>query len=237
MAYDVTILVPVYNEEATLQKLLGQLGSIKLKRKAQILIVNDGSADKSQAIIDRWAKKTSKPNFAIEAIEHPKNRGKGAAIQTGLSKAKGTYFVIQDADLEYNPSDIPKLLDVAFESDAPVVYGSRFLGDIKNMPKANYAANRFYNLLLRVLYGVKITDMHTCYKMIRTDLFKELDIHSEGFGYAPEVISKLLKRDIPILEVPISYNGRNAQQGKKINAADGVECLWQLLRYRFSRSS
>ena len=235
MAYDLTILVPVYNEEATLAQLLKKLGGIKLSKKAQVVVVNDGSKDNSQAIIGQWAKNKQLP-FDVEVVLHPTNKGKGAGIQTGLRRAKGKYFVIQDADLEYDPNDIPPLLDRAFADGAPVVYGSRFLGTIKNMPKANYVANRFYNILLRILYGVKMTDMHTCYKMIRTDIFKSLEIKSQGFGYAPEVISKLLKQKIPIVEVPITFNGRKVKDGKKINAGDGVECLWALLKYRFSKS-
>lgn len=234
MSYDLTILVPVYNEEATLPKLLKKLGNIKLSQKAQLIIVNDGSIDRSEEIIHGWIKDKSLP-FAIEFVNHEKNKGKGAGIQTGLSLATGKYFVIQDADLEYNPAEIPKLLEAALKTGVPVVYGSRFMGSIKNMPLPNYIANRSYNIILRILYGVKITDMHTCYKMLQTDLFKELKISSQGFGYAPEVISKLLKRKIPIVEVPISYHGRRVQEGKKIDVMDGVECLVQLLKYRFRK--
>lgn len=233
MAYDLTILVPIYNEEATLKKLLDKLKSVKLPSKAQLILVNDGSKDSSQKIVDQWIKNKGMP-FDVRVIKHNTNRGKGAGIQTALALAKGKYFVIQDADLEYDPVEIPTLLAVALESKAPVVYGSRFLGHISNMPKPNYIANRAYNLLILALYGVKITDMHTCYKMIRTDLFKDLDIHAQGFGYATEVISKLLHRHVPIKEVPISYNGRTIEEGKKITAIDGIECLWQIIRYRFN---
>lgn len=231
MTYDLTILVPVYNEEKSLPLLLKKLAAIKLERRLQVIIVNDGSTDKSADIIKKWAKQ--KYTFSVESVTHPKNKGKGAGIQTGLAHAKGKYFVIQDGDLEYNPADIPKLLEGALQEDAPVVYGSRFLGSIKTMPTANYLANRFYNLLIQILYGVKMTDMHTCYKMIRTDLFKSLNIHSQGFGYAPEVISKLLRIKTPVMELPISYRGRSVKDGKKINVRDGFECLGQLLKYRF----
>lgn len=233
MNYDLTIFVPVYNEEATLLVILKKLSKIKLAKRAELIIVNDGSADKSQEIIDTWATEKNLP-FSIKIVQHKKNKGKGAGIQSALELATGKYFVIQDADLEYNPAEIPRLLKKALVSDAPVVYGSRFLGTIINMPKPNYWANRTYNILIKLLYGVKMTDMHTCYKMIRTDLFKDLDIHSQGFGYATEVISKLLRRKIPIKEVPISYNGRSVKEGKKINTIDGIECLWQIIKYRFS---
>jgi glycosyltransferase involved in cell wall biosynthesis len=234
MLLPLTIFVPVYNEEATLQILLDKLAMIKLKQKAQLIIVNDGSKDGSQAIINKWVE--SKPvAFNIDVIDHKKNRGKGAGIQTALKQATGKYFVIQDADLEYDPAEIPQILDAALRNDAPVVYGSRFLGTITNMPRPNYYANRVYNMLIRLLYNVKMTDMHTCYKMVKTDLFKDLDIHSDGFGYAAEVISKLLNRKIAIMEVPINFVGRTAKEGKKINARDGIECLLQMVKYRFIR--
>lgn len=228
---DLTILVPVYNEQASLPAILKKIEKLKLPN-VELIIVNDGSADKSKDIIETWSKKKRLP-FTVRVIHHPKNRGKGAAIQTALAMSKGRYFVIQDADLEYDPVQIPGLLNRAIESEAPVIYGSRFLGSINNMPKPNYYANRFYNLLVRALYGVKMTDMHTCYKMIDTELFKELGIQSEGFGYAPEVISKLLRKKIPIVEAPIIYNGRTVKEGKKINARDGLECLVALVKYRF----
>lgn len=223
--------MPVYNEEAHLPVILKKLEGVTLPN-VEVIIVNDGSKDKSKTIIGKWAKKKDLP-FEVRVVHHDRNRGKGAGIQTGLSMSSGTYFVIQDADLEYDPVEIPNLLDVATKANAPVVYGSRFLGSIKGMALPNYIANRFYNVLLRVLYGVKITDMHTCYKMIHTELFKELDIQAQGFGYAPEVISKLLRKKVPVMEVPITYVGRRVQEGKKINLRDGVECLAHLLKYRF----
>lgn len=222
--------MPVYNEEAHLPSILKKMEGVTLPN-VEVIIVNDGSKDKSKDIIEEWARKKGLP-FELRIVHHDKNRGKGAGIQTGLSMATGTYFVIQDADLEYDPVEIPGLLDAATKANAPVVYGSRFMGSIKSMPFANYVGNRFYNLLLLAMYGVRITDMHTCYKMIQTDLFKELDIQNQGFGYAPEVISKLLRKKVPIMEVPINYVGRRAQEGKKINARDGIECLTHLIKYR-----
>ena len=139
--------------------------------------------------------------------------------------------MVQDADLEYNPAELGGLLEATDRSD--VVYGSRFLGHMVGMPTANYWANRLYNFLLRVLYGVKMTDMHTCYKMMRTDLLRELDLHSDGFEYATEIISKLLLRHEKVIEVPITFNGRTVAEGKKIGWHDGWECVLKMVQFRF----
>ncbi|MDB5165271.1 MAG: hypothetical protein JWM00_161 [Candidatus Saccharibacteria bacterium] len=209
--------------------MLAKIDNAKLKN-TEIIIVNDCSKDRSLEIIQAWISRTT---HDVVFISHERNRGKGAGIKSALKIAKGEYFVVQDADLEYNPIEIPNILAQAHEHNYPVVYGSRFLGTIKDMPKPNYYANRFYNYLVRVLYGVKITDMHTCYKMMKTNIFKELNVQAEGFGYAPEVIAKLIRKGIPIHEVPISFEGRTVKDGKKIDVADGIECLTSLIRYRF----
>jgi putative flippase GtrA len=164
------------------------------------------------------------------------NKGKGAGIQSALKIATGEYFVIQDADLEYDPAEIPNLLKFAKQNDYDAVYGSRFLGNIHRMPRANYIANRAYNIILRILYNTNITDMHTCYKMVRTSLLKKLGIVSNGFGYATELVSKLLKSGVIIYEIPISFNGRTKQEGKKIDIMDGLECAYKLISYRYGKN-
>ena len=231
-----TILLPVYNEEKTIGQVLNKITRLPID-KYEVIIVNDGSSDKSDEIITRFTSKFSNSQVSLNYISHDKNRGKGAGIKTGLANAKGTYFTIQDADLEYDPESIPKLLNRALGDKLDVVYGSRFLGTIKNMPLANYYANRFYNLLLRKFYKTNISDMHTCYKLVKTRLLKSLDITSEGFNYAPELISKLLLRNIEIVEMPISYSGRNKAEGKKIGARDGIECTLMLFKYKIEASN
>ncbi len=231
-----SILVPVYNEEKTLNTILSKVASLSID-SYEVIIVNDASSDGSLGIIDDFVRNfKGSPKVSLNVISHARNKGKGAGIKTGLQNAKGRYFVIQDADLEYNPRDIPKLLNLAMKSGLSVVYGSRFRGDIEGMASSNYNANRFYNFLLRRLYRTNITDMHTCYKMVETNLLKDLNIISDGFDYAPEVISKLLRRGIEIHEVPISFRGRTKQEGKKINYRDGIECAYKIFKYRITRN-
>jgi len=230
--YELTILVPVYNEERTLQAILERVTSLPIK-KYEVIIVNDASKDSSPKIIRRFLKKFKSPNVNLLEFSHETNQGKGAAIQTGIKAASGEYFVIQDADLEYSPEELPGLLSTAKIGGYRAIYGSRFMGNISNMAPANYVANRFYNILLKLLYRVSITDMHTCYKMVKTDLLRDLHITANGFDYATELVSKLLKRDVVIHEMPISFSGRSKKDGKKIDLMDGIECLYKLLRYKY----
>ena len=229
-----SIIVPVYNEEKTIQDILERVTKLPIEQY-EILVVNDASKDKSLAIIEAFEKRFKRPNVQMRVFSHPKNRGKGAGIKTGLKHATGKYFVIQDADLEYDPDDIPALLTKALKGDHPVVYGSRFMGNMRNMAYPNYMANRFYNFVLRRLYHTSITDMHTCYKMVDRELLKSFNMQSEGFDYATELVSNILKRGIEIVEVPISFNGRTKQEGKKINVLDGVDCTYMIFKYRFGK--
>ena len=231
----ITILVPVYNEEKTIYSVLNKVTKLPLDNY-EVIVVNDGSTDRSNEIISNFIDSFDNKKVDIKYIKHDKNHGKGAGIKTGLLNAKGKYFTIQDADLEYDPTAIPKLVKKAVDNDLDVVYGSRFLGNIKNMPLANFYANRFYNFLLRRFYNTKITDMHTCYKMVNTKLLKDLKIEANGFNYAPELVSKLLLREIEIVEVPINFNGRTKAEGKKIGIKDGFECVNLLFKYKAESS-
>ena len=162
-----------------------------------------------------------------------RNRGKGAAIKTALECAKGDYAIIQDADLEYDPIDYRALLGTALETGAAAVFGSRFLKTWRVTTIWHFLVNRTLTVLTNLLFGSSLTDMETCYKMIRTDIFKELDIKSERFEVEAEITAKLLKANVKILEVPISYKGRSYHEGKKITLTDGISTVLALLRYRF----
>ena len=229
-----SILVPVYNEETTIKNILDRVTTLPIERY-EVLVVDDASNDKSRSIIDAFAKKFSKSNVELKILSHPKNRGKGAGIKTALGLAEGEYFIIQDADLEYDPKDIPPLLEAARKGKYRAVYGSRFKGRIKSMPKPNYFANKFYNFLLRRMYKTSITDMHTCYKMVDVGLLRDLKMESEGFDYATELISKLLRRGVDIHEAPIGFNGRTKKEGKKIGIKDGIDCTYMIFKYRLSK--
>src|SRR5665213_252998 len=229
------ILVPVYNEEKTILRVLHKVTSLPIKNY-EVLVVDDASHDGSKPIIDKFIETFDRPETTIKAFSHGKNRGKGAGIKTALLEATGRYFIVQDADLEYDPVHIPLMLMRAVEDDLPVVYGSRFKGRLENMPRANFYANHFYNFLLRRMYKTQITDMHTCYKMVRTDLLREFDLTSEGFSYAIELVSKILRRGIDIHELPIDFNGRTKKEGKKIGIRDGLDCVYIMFKLRLSRN-
>lgn len=227
----ISIMIPVYNEEKTLTSILERVLTLPIG-SYEVIIVDDASRDSSPEIISKFVNMVLPSNISIKALRHSENKGKGAGIQTALEHASGHYFVIQDADLEYDPVDIPRLHEHALENNFRVVYGSRFMGDLKNMPKPNYLANRFYNQLVNAMYGTSITDMHTCYKLVRTDILKSFNITSNGFDYAPELVSNILRRGMTIHELPISFDGRTKNEGKKINFKDGVDCIYKLIKYR-----
>jgi glycosyltransferase involved in cell wall biosynthesis len=165
-------------------------------------------------------------------LYHEKNMGKGAAVRTALEHAKGDYTIIQDGDLEYEPADYVKLIQAVQDNKADVVYGSRFLNSWRSTSFAHFLVNRFLTVATNILYGSRLTDMETCYKMIKTDIFKGLDISSRRFEIEPEITAKLLRKGHNIIEVPISYKGRSYHEGKKITWKDGLLALWTLIRWR-----
>jgi glycosyltransferase involved in cell wall biosynthesis len=230
-----SIIIPVYNEEKTVALILEKVSKVKLDGvEKEIIVVDDGSTDDTVAIISK-----SKLNFVF--IKHTKNQGKGAAVRTAIKKATGDYIIIQDADLEYNPQDIPKLLEKIKQGSAKVVYGTR----LKRLPnfsrderlhvsKIHYLGNKFLSLVTSILYFHWVTDMETCYKLFPKKALEGVSLHAKGFELEPEITAKLLKKGYKIVEVPISTKPRGYDEGKKLNTVrDGSKALWSLVKYRF----
>ncbi|MFO1492068.1 MAG: glycosyltransferase family 2 protein [Kiritimatiellia bacterium] len=225
-----SILVPVYNECRTIVELLGRVDQVPLEK--EIIVVDDGSTDGTRLLLEPFAER---PGFKV--LHHDRNRGKGAAIRTGLAEAAGEVTVVQDADLEYDPLDFVEMIRPIREGRARAVFGSRRLRKENKQYSGAvyYAGGIFLSWVTRVLYGIRITDEPTCYKMVETRLLRSLGLVSERFEFCPEVTAKLARRGVPILEVPISYHPRHKDEGKKIGWKDAVEAVWTLLRYRFAR--
>ena len=227
MALKLSVIIPCYNEQSTISQIIERVRAVKLA--SEIIVVDDGSTDGTRetlAGIDL--------GDDVKIILHERNMGKGAAVQTGFRTATGDVFLIQDADLEYDPRDYPVLLKPIEEGISKVVYGSRFLGGPrKAMFFWNMIANRSLTLVTNVLYNAILSDMETCYKVFRAEVVREIPLRSHRFDFEPEVTAKVLKRGYRIYEVPISYNGREWSEGKKISWRDGVIALWTLVRYRF----
>jgi glycosyltransferase involved in cell wall biosynthesis len=224
-----SIIIPVYNERDTILEILRRvLEAPALGLTKEIIIVDDGSTDSTRDIL-----RALDPDERIKVFYHAQNRGKGAAIRTGLSHATGDIILIQDADLEYDPRDYPALLQPIVERRAAVVYGSRFLGPRKAMFFWHMLGNKFLTLITNILYDSILSDMETGYKAFRVDVIKNIPLRARRFEFEPEITAKVLKRGYRIYEVPISYTGREYHEGKKITWRDGFSALWTLLKYRF----
>ncbi len=228
-----SIIIPVYNEEMTVGELIGRVQRVNLGTlEMEIIVANDGSTDASAAIIE--AQREAHPNL-IRAYSMPINLGKGAAIRLGLYHATGDLILIQDADLELDPNEYGILLKPILEGKTDVVYGSRFMNSRKhNIPLRSRLANSFLTGLTNVLFGAHLTDMETAYKVFRRDALENVRLRCVHFDFEPEITGQLAKRGHRILEVPITYNPRRADEGKKISWVDGVEAIYTLLRVRFS---
>ncbi|RPI49640.1 MAG: glycosyltransferase family 2 protein [Chloroflexi bacterium] len=224
-----SIVVPVYNERATLSEILRQVRAVELPGvEKEILVVDDGSTDGSREIVAQEA-----AGDEIQAFYHETNRGKGAAVRTGIEAATGEIILIQDADLEYDPRDYPALIRPIVEKRVVVVYGSRFLGPRKAMLFWHMLGNKLLTLTTNVLFNAILSDMETCYKCFRADVIKDIPLRSRRFEFEPEITAKVLKRGHRIFEVPISYYGREFYEGKKISWRDAPLAFWTLLKYRF----
>lgn len=224
----VSIIIPVFNEEKDILKILAQVEDASFcNLEKEIIIVDDYSTDSTKEIL-----KTVENKYQI--YYHEKNKGKGGAIKTALNYVTGDYTVIQDADLEYSPNDYDKLLPLLINKEAEVIYGSRFLNkeNHKNFMLKNKMANIFLTALTNVLYGSTISDMETCYKAFKTEIIKNIKINSNRFDFEPEITAKILKKKYILKEVAINYKGRNHNEGKKINYKDGLCAIFTLIKYK-----
>jgi len=219
-----SVIVPAFNEEKTVAQILKKLA--KIQAVSEIIVVDDGSTDNTWQAIQQLKLKKIK---AYQKL----NGGKGSAVRYGLTKVTGDYVMIQDADLEYDPEDIPVLVEAAKKDRIEVVYGSRFLGAHSNLLFWHRAGNFFLNFLLNLLYNTTLSDMETCYKLMPTELMKSLELKADKFDLEPEITCKILKKDINIFEVPITYVGRSFEEGKKITWKDGVSALITIVRLKF----
>ena len=220
-----SVIMPVYNETATIEEIIMRVLAVPLR--VELLVIDDGSTDGSRDVLTKLA---GERDFKL--ILQEKNQGKGAAVRKGFAEASGDIFVVQDADLEYSPEEYPELIDLIVRGKADAVYGSRFLGRHRAFLFVHYMGNRFLTLVTNVLYNTILTDMETCFKAIRAEKVRQMALRSDRFGIEPEITAKLFKMGCRVYEVPITYEGRGYEEGKKISWKDGLEALWVLLKYR-----
>lgn len=223
----ISVIIPAYNEQATIGEIIKRVQKTGLVD--EILVVDDGSQDGTRDILSELQERGE-----IRTVFHEKNQGKGAAVTTGFRHASGDVFIIQDADLEYDPRDYPGLLRPLEEGLADVVFGSRFLGAARRPTLFwHMVANKLLTLMTNILYDNILTDMETGYKVFRREVVADLTIHARRFDFEPEFTAKILKRKIRIFEVPITFNPRDYSEGKKIKLQDAIVAVWTLLKYRF----
>jgi glycosyltransferase involved in cell wall biosynthesis len=222
-----SVVMPAFNEAATIEEIVRRVTALPLR--TQLIVVDDASTDGTRESLQRL-----QPDLGFTLLLQPHNQGKGAALRRGFEAVRGDLVVIQDADLEYSPEELPMLIELICQGRADVVYGSRFLGRHRVFLFSHYLGNRLLTLITNILYNTMLTDMETCYKVMRAEVLRSMKLQSDGFGIEPELTAKIFKRGYRVYEVPITYDGRGYDEGKKIGWRDGVVALWVLLRYRFS---
>jgi glycosyltransferase involved in cell wall biosynthesis len=222
-----SIVMPVYNERDTVAEMVERVLAVPLRK--ELIAIDDASTDGSREILERLA---AEKGFKV--LRQARNAGKGAAVRRGIAEAQGDVIVVQDADLEYSPEEYPELIELIVRGKADAVFGSRFIGRHRCFLFTHYLANLFLNLLTNVLYNTTMTDMETCFKAVRADVLKSLPLKSDRFGIEPEITAKLFKASARVYEVPITYEGRDPDEGKKLTWRDGLPALWCLVKYRFT---
>ncbi len=226
-----SILMPAYNEEATLQRVVDKILGVEFPAPYELVIVDDGSTDGTAAILDGLA------DPRIRVFHQPRNRGKGAAITRAVEEARGAYMIVCDADEEYRPQEIPGLLEPIISGESKVVFGTRTFGSHTAFSYWYVMGNKFVTLAANILFNAYISDLETCFKLMPVELYRSLHIKEKGFGMEAEVTGKLLARGYRPFEIPISYRARTREEGKKITAWDGVEALWILFKVRVREGS
>ncbi len=222
-----SVVMPVYNEIETAEEMIRRVLAVPLR--TQLIVVDDCSTDGTRDLLVRLQRE-----LPFTLLLQPRNQGKGGALRRGFEAVQGDLVVIQDADLEYSPEEFPQLIELICQGRADVVYGSRFLGRHRVFLFTHYAGNRLLTLITNVLYNTMLSDMETCYKVMRTEVLRSMRLQSDGFGIEPEMTAKIFKRGYRVYEVPITYDGRGYEEGKKITWRDGVVALWVLIKYRFT---
>lgn len=228
----ITILIPIFNEVNTLRLILQKVDEVSFcGLEKEIILIDDYSEDGTRDIL-KELEQTSSDKYKI--YYHDKNMGKGAALRTGFEHVTGDIVIIQDADLEYNPEDYVPLIQLLVDGKADVAYGSRFLNKKSEFMLLSKLANQFLTFVTNVLYNVRLTDMETCYKAFKTEFVKGIQIKSNRFDFEPEITAKVLKKGAKLIELPVLYNAREYDEGKKITWKDGVGAVWALVKFRFS---
>ena len=222
-----SVVMPAFNERETVDEIIRRVLAVPLR--IELIVVDDCSTDGTRELLQDLQRE-----LGFTLLLQPRNGGKGSALRAGFARVTGDIVLIQDADLEYAPEEYPALVELICSGHADVVYGSRFLGRHRVFLFTHYAGNRALTLLTNVLYNTMLTDMETCFKAMRVEVLRSMTLRSNRFGIEPELTAKIFKRGYRVYEIPITYNGRGYDEGKKITWVDGIDAVWTLLKYRFS---